>query len=114
MLKRLKAYWSQLQKGQPGSRFRQQYERNRREQKSPVGRILRIVAGVALIPVGVFFLAVPGPGLPIIALGVVLIARESGFVARMLDATEVRLRPGWKWAMRRWNQLVKARRAVTR
>lgn len=114
MLKRLKSYWSELKRGRPGSRFLDQHDRNRREQQNPVWRVLRVVAGVVLIPVGVFFLAVPGPGLPIILLGAVLVAREFRFAARLLDATELRLRPIWKWTQRRWKQLVKARRAATR
>ena len=114
MLKHFKAYWSELRRGQPGSRFQDQYEQNRREQKSPIGRVLRIIGGVALIPIGVFFLAVPGPGLLIVLMGAVLIAREFGFAARLLDALELRARNAWQWAQRRWRRLVKARRAVTR
>ena len=114
MLKRLKAYWSDLRRGKPGSRFQDQYERNRQEQKGPVGRVLRIVAGVALIPVGLFFLAVPGPGLLIVGMGAVLIAREFGFAARLLDTLELRARRAWRWAQRRWRQLVKARLEATR
>lgn len=114
MLKRIKAYWTELKHGRPGSRFREQYERSRREQKNGFGRALRIIGGAALIPVGLFFLAVPGPGLPIIALGLVLIAREFRFAARLLDSLELRLRPAWKWVQERWKRLVRARRAVTR
>ena len=111
MLKHFKAYWSELRRGQPGSRFQEQYERNRREQKSPIGRVLRIGAGVALIPIGLFFLVVPGPGLLIIGMGAVLIAREFGFAARLLDALELRGRNVWRWMRRRWRR---ARQAVTR
>ena len=114
MIKRIKAYWAELQRGRPGSRFHEQYERNQKKQKSPVGRALRISAGVLSILAGIFFLAVPGPGLLIIGLGAVLIARESGFAARFLDAMELRGRNLWKWARRRWRQLTKAGRAVTR
>jgi hypothetical protein len=114
MLKRMKQYWTELKHGRPGSRFQGQYERNRREQKSGFGRVLRILAGAALIPVGVFFLAVPGPGLPVIALGAILIARELRLAARLLDWLELRLRPAWKWAQQRWKRLVKARRTATR
>jgi len=44
----------------------------------------------------VFFLAVPGPGIPILAVGLALIAQESSTLARGLDRTEVRLRRSWK------------------
>jgi hypothetical protein len=114
MLKRLKAYWSDLRRGKPGSRFQDQYDRNQQDQKGPIGRVFRIIAGMALIPVGLFFLAVPGPGLLIVVIGAVLVARELGFAARLLDTLELRARSAWRWAQRRRRQLVKARRAVTR
>jgi hypothetical protein len=44
----------------------------------------------------VFFLAVPGPGIPILAVGLALIAQESATMARWLDRTELRLRRWWK------------------
>ncbi len=114
MFKRLKESWADLKRGRPGSRFEDQYDKQRKEKKSPLGRILRIIAGLILFPVGVFFLAVPGPGLLVIAVGAVLIAREFRFAARFLDAFEVRARKTFGWARRRWQKLVKARRAVVR
>ena len=92
MLKRLKEYWNELKRGQPGSRFQDQHDKERKEARSTVGRVLRIIAGVVLIPVGVFFLAVPGPGLLVIALGAWLIASEFRVVAAALDALELRIR----------------------
>jgi len=112
MFKELKREWSQLKRGKPGSRFQDQFDRSQREKKSNVGRVFRVVAGFVLLPVGLFFLAVPGPGLVIIALGAVLIAREFGFAARLLDAIEVRGRRIITWASHRWKRLVQARRKV--
>jgi hypothetical protein len=112
MFKELKREWSQLKRGKPGSRFQDQFDRNQREKKSNVARVLRVGAGLVLLPVGLFFLAVPGPGLLIMALGAVLIAREFGFAARLLDAIEVRGRQVMTWALRRWKRLVQARRKV--
>ena len=114
MLTRLKKYWSSLKQGHPGSRFREQYEKERRKQKSTVGRVLRIAVGFILMPIGLFFLAVPGPGLLIIGLGAVLIAREFRFAAIALDRIEVRGRQVYKWAKQRWQRLVRARRAISR
>ena len=114
MLTRLKKYWQSVENGRPGSRFQEQYEKERKKHKSPAGRVLRIAAGALLIPVGLFFLAVPGPGLVIIALGAVLIAREFRFAAIILDWIEVRGRQVFKWARERWQRLVRARRSVTR
>ena len=115
MFNRLKESWAALKGGRPGSRFEDQYEKQRKDRrKNPIGRALRIIGGLLLIPVGVFFLAVPGPGLLVIAIGAVLIAREFRFAARFLDALEVRARKTFAWAQRRWQKLVKARRAVVR
>ena len=114
MFKRLKESWADLKRGRPGSRFEDQYDEQRKEKKSPVGKALRIIVGLILLPVGVFFLAVPCPVLLVIAVGAVLIAREFRFAARFLDALEVRTRKTFGWARRRWQKLVKARRAVTR
>lgn len=114
MFKRLQSYWSSLERGRPGSRFQEQYKEERKKQKSPIGRVLRIAGGALLVPIGLFFLAVPGPGLVIIALGAVLIAREFQFAAITLDWIEVRVRQAFKWAKQRWQRLVRARRAVTR
>ena len=114
MFTHFRKYWSSLKQGKPGSRFQEQYDRSHRKQKSMVGRVLRVAAGTILVPVGLFFLAVPGPGLLIIALGAVLIAREFQFAAILLDALEVRGRQAFRWARQRWQRLVRARRAVTR
>ena len=104
MFKELKSEWSQLKKGKPGSRFQEQYDRNRREQTSALGRVVRIVVGFLLFPVGVFFLAVPGPGLLVIAVGAVMIAREFRTAARALDVIEVRGRKAFKWIRQRWQR----------
>ena len=114
MISAFKEFWTNIKKGRPGSRFQDQYDEARKERRSRIGRVARIVAGLLLFPVGVFFLAVPGPGLLVIAFGAVLIAREFRVAAVILDAVEVRGRKIWKWAQRRWRQLVKSRRAVTR
>jgi hypothetical protein len=115
MFKRLKESWADLKRGTPGSRFEDQYDEQRKDKKKgAIGRVLRIIGGLVLIPVGVFFLAVPGPGLLVIAVGAVLIAREFKFAARFLDTVEVQTRRALKWVQGRWRRLVKARRAVIR
>ena len=114
MLKNIKKSWSSLKHGRPGSRFQDQYEKEHQKQKGAFGRVLRIGAAVLLIPIGMFFLAVPGPGLLFIGLGAVLFAREFRFAAVALDWLEVRGRQAYAWASKRWQRLVRARRAVTR
>jgi Putative transmembrane protein (PGPGW) len=84
----------------PGRRFQDRY---RRKSQSDRGRLLRcgaVCAGVILTIVGVFFLFVPGPGIPILAVGLALIAQESAGTARFLDRAELRIR-GWLRRLRR-------------
>jgi hypothetical protein len=79
-------------KGRPGRRFRNLY---RLKRASPGGRFYRcaaIAVGFLLCLMGLFFLAVPGPGIPILLFGATLLAQQSLGMALMLDRTEVRLR----------------------
>ena len=76
----------------PGRRFQERY---RRKHASRRGRLVRwacVLAGIILTLVGIFFLAVPGPGIPILAVGLALIAQESASAARILDRGELRVR----------------------
>ena len=115
MFKKLKQYWSSLKRGKPGSRFQEQYDKQHEKQKGGVGRVLRIIAGVLLIPAGLFFLPAPGPGFLVLGLGAVLLAREFRFAARGLDKIELRGRQLFKWFQGLWRRLKTARRkAVTR
>ena len=86
--------------GQPGRRFQERYRRMHAEGASAWKRCALFCAGIVLTLVGVFFLAVPGPGIPILVIGLALIAQESVTLARWLDRTEVRLRRAWK----RWRK----------
>src|SRR5262245_6187595 len=88
--------WDRFVHTTPGRRFQERY---RRKSATDRGRLLRcavILAGVALAAAGIVFLVVPGPGIPILAAGLALIAQESAVVARLLDRTEIRLRRWWK------------------
>ena len=105
MFKTLKAEWAQLKRGRPGSRFQKQFDRNRREAASGLGRVLRVAAGVMLLPVGLFLLAFPGPGLVVIAIGAVLIAREFRWAAKVLDWLELRARPTATRLTRAWRRV---------
>jgi hypothetical protein len=103
MFERIKRNWASLKRGRPGSRFQDQHDKQRKAGKSGAGRALRIGLGALLLPAGVFFLPAPGPGMIILALGAVLIAREFRLAAKALDQLEVtarrvfgRLRRLWK------------------
>lgn len=65
-------------------------------------RMFFISVGLLLVAVGIFFLPAPGPGLFIILVGASLLAQESLWMARALDATELVLRDGHAWTVRWW------------
>ena len=108
MFNGLKQEWQQLKRGRPGQRFESQFDRNRKEAATRFGRVVRIVAGILLIPVGIFFLAFPGPGLVVIAIGLILIARESRMMARALDRSEMRARRTWEGVQQRRRRAAKS------
>ena len=78
----------------PGRRFQERYRKKQGD--SAWKRCAVVCAGIVLTLVGVFFLAVPGPGLPILLVGLALLAQTSATLARLLDRTELRLRRAWK------------------
>ena len=80
----------------PGRRFQERYRRKAQTERGRMARCAAVLAGIGLTIVGLFFLAVPGPGIPILAVGLALIAQESAFTARLLDRTEIRLRRWWR------------------
>jgi hypothetical protein len=80
----------------PGRRFQERYRRMRSDKTSAWKRCALFIAGIGLTLAGLFFMAVPGPGIPILALGLAFIAQESKTLARWLDRTEVRIRAWWK------------------
>jgi hypothetical protein len=85
MLKTLKEHWHIFKKAPVGERFERYYQSRHEAQRSLTKKILLIGMGAVVMLVGVFFLAVPGPGLVVLLLGAVLIARESLFVSRLFD-----------------------------
>jgi len=86
----------------PGERFQRQFKRRREAGRTPLQKTLYIGGGILLIAVGVLFFFFPGPGLPIVLLGAVLIAQQSLTAARILDRTEVRLRKLLARSVKTW------------
>jgi uncharacterized protein (TIGR02611 family) len=98
----LKQQWREFKKGRPGKRFQERYERNRGQRKSIFTRVLQPVLGTVLFLVGVFFVIMPGPGIPFLFIGAGLLGNESRSIARALDWVEVRLRKIVDWAKAWW------------
>lgn len=88
--------WDRFAHSLPGGRFQGRYRRKQQEKGSAWKRCGFACAGIVLSLIGMFFLAVPGPGIPILAVGLALIAQESAVMARLLDRAEIRVRRWWK------------------
>jgi hypothetical protein len=57
-----------------------------------LGRVLKVVLGVVLSLLGVVLLFVPGPGIPVLCLGVGLVLAQSRAGRRVILRVRVRLR----------------------
>lgn len=111
MLRELKKRWKDFEKASPGERFERMH-RGRKESGLPLGRIAMVIAGVALIVGGVVLLAIPGPGILVIAFGGALLAQQFLWVARGLDRLELLLRKLHRRALAFWKKASNAVRAA--
>jgi hypothetical protein len=107
MLEALKRRWQEFKRGRPGQRFQNRYERNRktRSGRSKWLRFLKPLAAILLLAAGLFFCAIPGPGVPLLILGAALLADVSRRVAVALDWLDLRLRAFFKRLRKGWSQL---------
>lgn len=99
---RIKQYWRQLRHAPPGERFKRRYQlRQRNGHESTLRRVLLVGLGVALACIGVVLMFIPGPAILFFFVAGAIFAEESRWVARALDALEVRLRRWWA-SLRNW------------
>jgi hypothetical protein len=107
MLEALKRRWQEFKRGRPGQRFQDRYERNRktRSGRSKWLRFLKPLAAILLLAAGLFFCAIPGPGVPLLILGAALLADVSRRVAVALDWLDLRLRAFFNRFRKGWSQL---------
>ena len=105
----LKQRWREFWRGPPGHRFEERFERNRHARLSAswLKRFLKPVAGMVLLIAGVVFCLIPGPGLPLVLIGVGLVAEASRPAARALDWVELRIRDVISRARRWWTHASK-------
>ena len=94
MLEGLKQRWREFKRGRPGNRFQERFERNQqaRSERSWLTRYLKPLAGIVLLVTGLVFCVIPGPGLPLLLVGLGLLATVSRRVAVTMDWLEVRIR----------------------
>lgn len=96
----------ELEKAQPGSRFQRLYRKRSQSHHGKLKNALFILAGLAVIGVGVLTYAVPFiPSEPILLIGIVLLAQGSRWGARALDWTELRFRRHFGWLIKKWRPL---------
>ena len=100
----LKREWRELKKGRPGRRFRERCERARqaRADKSAAQRFVVPIVGILILAAGLVFCVIPGPGLPLVAIGGALLAQHSMKMAIALDWVEVKLRYLFSRAVKWW------------
>jgi len=94
-----RASWRDFWRAAPGKRFALRYERlHRSGGGSVVASVLRWIAGIVLVILGIIFMPLPGPGFVPVLAGFALLAGESLRVATWLDRAETRVR---SWLHRR-------------
>jgi len=106
MLARLKEHWSAFKRLEPGKRFQTHYRQHRQSEagKSPVRRVLYVMAGVLAFVVGVILVFIPGPAILFFLIAGGLFATQSLFVARALDWSELRTRAAVKALRKRFSR----------
>jgi hypothetical protein len=102
MLDKLKQHWKTFKGAPAGERFIRRYEANR--DASPWIKVGSTVAGIALIAAGALMLVIPGPGIPVVAIGAALIAQQFRWAANFLDRTELFLRKQWARVRKLWKR----------
>ena len=112
MLEALRKHWREFDQAAPGRRVQERYQRQNRRRRSWLWKPLVIAAGFLILLVGVFLMAVPGPGLLIAALGAGLMAEESRLAAAALDRVEVGSRRVAAQLLQAWNRASLVVRAV--
>lgn len=75
---------------EPGHRFRELYERRSQSERGRKVAVM-VVAGL-VIATGVALMILPGPGIPVIVIGLAMIAQELQCVASTLDRLELKIR----------------------
>ena len=106
----MKQEWRQFKHDRPGERF--ENHRCRMDRHPTWHKVVRAVAGFALIALGVVFCILPGPGTVGIVFGLALLAGMSKSIAHLLDRVEPKLRRGLHRAHEFWRHLSTPRRVL--
>lgn len=88
MFDTLRDHWRTFRADPAGERFQRRHRRHAARSGLP-RKVLVILAGLALIVLGLAMIVLPGPGLLAILVGAGLLAEESLFAARLLDRIDL-------------------------
>jgi hypothetical protein len=102
MLRRLNGLWKKLTSIEPGQRF-QTFHREQRD-RSPAVKAAFLGLAIALFAAGVVFAFIPGPAVLFFAVSGALLATQSLWVARGLDASELWGRRALSSIRSRWQR----------
>lgn len=109
-LAELKQEWRHFKHDRPGERFCN--HRTRMQKKSRAHSIVAGALGVVLIAAGIFFLFVPGPGLPLIVFGLALLGTHSARLSHDLDRVEPWLRRAGHRLADQWRTMSRLRKTL--
>lgn len=86
--------WRAFQRGRPGRRFTEHYERARRAGKGngALGRIVLLLLGLVALAIALVLSVFPGPAILFFLIAGALLAVQSRALSRLMDWLEVRLR----------------------
>lgn len=106
MFRRLKRSLDQLKHDEPGRRFRNRYERTRRDGGPGFwGRVGLYAMSLLCIAIGIVLVFIPGPAVLFFFIAGGLLAAESRVIARWMDTLELLARGVWNALRRRWHRL---------
>lgn len=94
MFDNLKRHVREFVQKRSGTRFQARF-RNRSPERNRWHVIFTVALAVALIPIGIVLLFLPGPGMALLILAALLIAGESLLAARALDRADLALTRLW-------------------
>ncbi len=75
-------------------------------------KALWMALGIVLVMIGAFLSVAPGPGIVFFLPGALLLARESLWIARLMDGLDRLAHPLVEWAGQRWESLSPRTRRV--
>ena len=102
MFRRLRSLWKRFKTLEPGERF-QTFHREQKD-RPPAVKVMFLAVAVACFAAGVPLAFIPGPAVVFFALGGALLATQSLWVARVLDASEISGRKTLDSIRNRWRR----------